>query len=100
MKKTVAITLDRERNLRLDLNAMSNFEDLTGESLFTIGEKMNQARNIRALLFSCLKSAKEEVTLEEVGDMIDIENFAYVSEKISALMNVSYGAGEESSEGK
>ena len=100
MKKTVAITLDRERNLRLDLNAMSNFEELTGESLFTIGEKMNQARNIRALLFSCLKSAKEEVTLEEVGDMIDIENFAYVSEKISLLMNVSYGAGEESSEGK
>jgi hypothetical protein len=79
---------------------MSNFEELTGESLFTIGEKMNQARNIRALLFSCLKSAKEEVTLEEVGDMIDIENFAYVSEKISLLMNVSYGAGEESSEGK
>ena len=94
MKKTVSITLDRERNLKLDLNAMSEFEELTGKSLFTIGEALGQARYIRAMLFACMKSAKEEITLDEVGELIDMDNFEYLHSRLNLLMNKSYGEQE------
>lgn len=95
MKKTVSITLDRERQLKLDLNAMSEFEELTGKSLFTIGAELSQARYIRAMLFACLKSAKEDVTIDQVGELIDMENFEYLHSRLNLLMNKSYGDQEE-----
>ena len=98
MRKNISITLDRERNLRLDLNAMAEFEDLTGKSLFTIGEALQEARNLRALLYVAMKSAGEEVTLNDVGNMIGLHNFALVNESITQLMKVSYGSSEESNE--
>lgn len=91
MKKTVSITLDRERLLKLDLNAMAKFEELTGKSLFSIGEQINSATNIRALIFACLKSAKEEITLEELGELIDYHNVSILHEKLNELMAISYG---------
>ena len=100
MKKTVSITLDRERNLKLDLNAMSEFEELTGKSLFTIGEALGQARYIRAMLFACMKSAKEEITLDEVGELIDMDNFEYLHSRLNLLMNKSYGDQEATDDKK
>lgn len=101
MRKNISIMLDRERNLRLDLNAMAEFEDLTGKSLFTIGEALQEARNLRALLYVAMKSAGEEVTLNDVGNMIGLHNFALISETISNLMTVSYGKpSDDSEEGK
>ena len=94
MKKTVSITLDRERQLKLDLNAMSEFEELTGKSLFTIGDGLGQARYIRAMLYSCMKSAKEDITLDEVGELIDMDNFEYLHSRLNLLMNKSYGEQE------
>lgn len=100
MKKTVSITLDRERNLKLDLNAMSEFEELTGKSLFTIGEALGQARYIRAMLYACMKSAKEEITLDEVGELIDMDNFEYLHSRLNLLMNKSYGDQEATDDKK
>ena len=100
MKKTVSITLDRERQLKLDLNAMSEFEELTGKSLFTIGEALGQARYIRAMLFACMKSAKEEITLDKVGELIDMDNFEYLHSRLNLLMNKSYGEQETTDDKK
>lgn len=100
MKKTVSITLDRERQLKLDLNAMSEFEELTGKSLFTIGEALGQARYIRAMLYACMKSAKEEITLDEVGELIDMDNFEYLHSRLNLLMNKSYGDQEATDDKK
>lgn len=100
MKKTVSITLDRERNLKLDLNAMSEFEELTGKSLFTIGEALGQARYIRAMLYACMKSAKEEITLDEVGELIDMDNFEYLHSRLNLLMNKSYSDQEATDDKK
>lgn len=91
MAKNHKIHLDRERNLRLDLNAMAEFEEITGTSLFVIGEKMSEAKNIRALLYASLKSAGEEITLTELGALIDFENINIISEALGRLMQYSYG---------
>lgn len=100
MRKKILIQLDRERNLRLDLNAMAEFEDLTGKSLFTIGEKLQEAKYIRAMLFVTLKSGGESIELNEVGSLIDMDNFGYISEKLTELMTVSYGDSDNSVDGK
>jgi hypothetical protein len=100
MKKKIAITLDRERFLRLDLNAMAEFEEVTGISLFTIGDKLQEARYLRALLFATLKSAGEKMTIEEVGAEITMTNMSYIGEKIQELMAISYGNQEDESDGK
>ena len=100
MRKNISIALDRERNLRLELNAMSIFEEVTGKSLFTIGEGLQEARNIRGLLYASLKSAGEDLTLDQVGELITMDNFNIVSETISKLMTVSYGKNEDATEEK
>jgi hypothetical protein len=101
MRKNIVITLDRERQLRLDLNAMAEFEDLTGKSLFTIGEALQEAKHLRALLFVAMKSAGEEITLSDVGNMIGLHNFNVVNDAVTQLMRVSYGSSdEEATEGK
>lgn len=100
MGKKIAILLDRERYMRLDLNAMSEFEDLTGKSLFNIGNDMQSAKSIRALLFCALKSGGEQLTIDEVGDLITMDNFTDVSNSLSKLMNKSYGDSVETLEGK
>lgn len=100
MSKKTAITLDRERYMRLDLNAMSEFEDLTGKSLFSIGNDLQSAKSIRALLYCALKSGGEDITLDQVGDLITMENFAEVSKSMNKLMNKSYGESEDTADGK
>lgn len=96
----ITITLDRERELRLDFNAMSEFENVTGLSLFTIGEKMREARNLRAFLYATLKAAKNELTLEEVGSLMTMQNFKDIESVMNKLMEASYGKQEESDDKK
>ena len=86
--------------MRLDLNAMSEFEEITGKSLFTIGEKLQEARNIRALLYAAMVSAGEDITLDQVGEYIDMHNFGEMSEVIAKLMNASYGKSDDEVEEK
>ena len=96
----ITITLDRERELRLDFNAMSEFENVTGHSLFTIGEKMQEARNIRAFLYATLKAAKNELTIEEVGSMMTMHNFKDIEKVMNQLMEASYGKQDDSDDKK
>jgi hypothetical protein len=100
MRKKIAISLDRERFMRLDLNAMAEFEELTGHSLFNVGDKLQEAKNLRALLYASLKSGGEQITLQEVGELISLDNFSIIQDSLSQLMNVSYGKSDESSDGK
>lgn len=94
MRKKISITLDRERFLRLDLNAMARFEEITGKSLFTIGEGLQEAKALRAVLFCCLKSGGEDLTIDQVGELIDIDNFTMISENLAELMVSSYGKSD------
>jgi Ca2+-binding EF-hand superfamily protein len=82
------ITLDRERNLKLDMNDMRLFHKVSGISIFKIGENFNEDI-LQALLFACLKHEDEELTFERVGELIDFSNMEYVTETIGELLNSS-----------
>ncbi len=92
--KTKPIQLDKERNLRLDLNALYEFEEATGKSFF-VQEDMSslKAKDYRALLWCMLIHEDEELTLRDVGAMIDTDNFASVVKEVTAMLS-EMGGGE------
>lgn len=93
--KEVKITLDKERTLKLDLNAMVAFEDATGKSLFNFKANNISSKDIRALLWSCLIRDDKALTLEQVGEMVTFDNMGLISEKIEEIFDASMPEGKE-----
>ncbi len=88
--KQVAITLDRERHLLLDFNALILVEDLTKRD-FAQAEAWEKLgfRELRALVFVCLTHEDPELTLEAVGKMLHPGNIGYVSERLVAVRDAN-----------
>ena len=95
-KPAIKIMLDKERTLKLDLNAMVAFEDATGSNLFDFGkgEKLN-ARSLRALLWACLIHEEKGLTEEQVGGWISTENMAEIDTKLEEVAVMSMPKAEE-----
>jgi DNA-binding phage protein len=86
----VSITLDKERHLLYDFNALASLEDAG----YTITEAMEQigkgsAKAIRAFLWAGLLHEEPSLTLEAVGKMITLQNLAYVAEQIGKAQEVA-----------
>lgn len=90
----VTINLDKPRNLRFDLNAMSAYEEVTGKSAFNIGDDIS-AKSIRALLWASLIHEDDQLTLDDVGSMIHTGNMAEITSKINQLVQTSTKTDEE-----
>lgn len=88
MKKIVVITLDKERHLKFNLNALILAEEITGKKLSQLGENKEgfDLAFLRGMLYAGLKWEDKELTLEEVGDLIDMENMELVTEKLGDAM--------------
>jgi len=87
----VTINLDKPRILRLDLNAMCEFEQVIGRSLFDgsfSGAGMS-AIDMRAMLWACLLGDDPELTLEQVGSLISIDNMTEVASKLNEAFEVA-----------
>ncbi|WP_304427740.1 hypothetical protein [Romboutsia ilealis] len=72
------IFLDRERNLKFDLNALEIIEEMSGVSLDKAVETMNM-KTLKVLLYSGLVHEDADLTLEKVGSMVTFENLQDVS---------------------
>jgi hypothetical protein len=97
---TATITLDKERTLRMDLNALSDFESMTGKSFMSGGldfENLALA-DIRALLWACLVQDDESLTLRDVGAMLHVGNLEPVTSAITKLVTDAMPEPEEGSE--
>ena len=89
VKPEVKITLDKERTLKLDLNAMVAYEENTGKSLFSFQSGKMTAKDLRSLLWVCLIHEDKDLTVEQVGAFITLENMADVSEKVGQAFNLA-----------
>jgi len=71
--KETPIVLDKERNLRFDLNTFANLEDIYG-SIDEAMKKMEQGsvKAIRAILWSALVHEDPALTQKAVGAMLAI----------------------------
>jgi hypothetical protein len=85
------------RHLRLDLNAMAEFEGATGQSLFGANivqiQKMG-AKGLRALIWACLLHENKELTIEEVGGWIKLDNLADIAEQINKAFEAAVPEAE------
>jgi len=73
MAGSVKIALDHERDLRLDINALAEADDVAGASItaFLTGERIGIAA-VRALLWAGLNSGnpKDRLSLIQAGELI------------------------------
>ena len=88
-KPEVKIQLDKERTIRFDLNAMSNFEKVTGRNILTNALENLSANEIRALLWACLTDEDPSLTIEQVGKFVTLENMTEVAEKLNEAFTVA-----------
>lgn len=87
--KKYTINLDRERELRYDLNAMCAYEDATGKSAFAVGDGGIKASDVRALLWSCLIHEDKSLTQEDIGKYINTKNLGSITDSLNRLISDS-----------
>lgn len=82
--KIIPINLDRERHLKFDMNAFAELEDLY-DDFQTAMESATKGsiKAVRAMLWAGLVHEDENLTIKDVGSMIDMSNIRYVVDIIS-----------------
>lgn len=88
----VMISLDKERTIVFDLNAMCRYEEVTGKNLFDgsiTTENLTSAKDLRALLWACLAADDGDLTLEQVGALITIHNMVNIQTKLNEAIEVA-----------
>ena len=90
----VKLKLDKEYTLILDMNAMSDFEEATGKAIHAIGADMSM-KELRALIWACMRHSEPDLTPEDVGRMIHAKNLFAVGEQIGKLYSDSMPEEED-----
>lgn len=81
----VPIVLDKERNLKLDLNALEAFEKVSGKSLSDLGDGIDTV-TMKYLIWATLLHEDPDLTPHDVGAMIHIGNLGRVQVALEELM--------------
>lgn len=79
-----------DRKLKMDFNSLAYLEDELGisaldGSIFT-QENLSKARVLRAVLYACMRSAGEDISLEEVGASLSIQNIGETMKSVAELL--------------
>lgn len=90
MKPSVLIELDKLRNIRLNTNALVKLEDIIGKPLSEIGSNFG-IKEIRSILFVGLLHEDKSLTLDAVGDLIDLVGVEAVAEAVGKAMELAIG---------
>jgi hypothetical protein len=83
--KTKTITLDKERTLKFNFKTIMLFEKETGKNFFKMNGEFSGTDTL-VLLWACLKSAGENITLDETSDIIDMSNISTIGAAITGLI--------------
>ena len=81
----VKVTLDRERTLKLDLEALEAFEEASGTNFFEMDGRGFKIKELRYLVWAGLLHEDPELKPDDVKGMIHIGNMKVVSQAISKL---------------
>lgn len=82
MAKAISIKLDKERHLRFTLGAIVEFEKLAGVKMTNLPPDIGL--DMLLLLVYCgLKHEDKTLTVEKVGDMIDITMIPSINKAIT-----------------
>lgn len=76
----------RVRNLRYDINALADFEQLTGMGFGQLMSMKAMFATCRALLFAGLKHEDRTLTVERVGELI----FEFINDEKNVNSDIDY----------
>ena len=95
-KPGVKITLDKERTLKLDLNAMITFEEATGKSFAegSFGRGNMSPGDLRTILWACLLHEDDTLTEKQVGSWVAMDNMVEVASKLNEAFEVALPRSE------
>lgn len=87
MADLVTIMLDKERHLRLTLNGMIKFQQLTGKNLMK-GIKVNDLSldDTAALVWACLVHEDKNLKYEDVLNLVDLSNLQEVAVAVTSCI--------------
>lgn len=93
-RKTVAIEMDKVRNLSFGTNAMIELEERLEKPLTELDEAMGY-KELRTIFYVGLKWEDKKLTVEDVGDLMDIvigdKGIEYLSETMAKAMELAFG---------
>jgi len=90
--------------LRFDANALVELEDQTGLTLSKLGQLASSEdgiaqafgiKFIRGALYSGLKASREGLTIDQVGDWMDLSQLSEYTMKIADALNLSLGGPDQ-----
>jgi hypothetical protein len=87
-KPEIKITLDRERVMRMDMNALATFNETTGKELFSVfvpGAEPSTSM-IRAVVHALLSTDDPSLTLHQAGALINVMQLPELLEKMTAVV--------------
>jgi hypothetical protein len=90
----VKIELDKVRNLRYTMNSLAEIEDALGVPLSEMGNIKMTIKNVRVILWAGLIHEDKELTIEEVGDFVDLTNFEEVQTKVAEAFSMTQAKNE------
>lgn len=95
-KPVVKITLDKERTLKLDLNAMVAFEEAAGKKFVdaSFDKGKMSPKDLRAILWACLIHEDDALTVKQVGSWVTASNLIEVTLKLNKAFEVALPKSE------
>ena len=88
--KTTKIMLDKERNLRYDLNSFVDLEEEYGDiNDALVAMQKGNIKALRAVLWAGLHHEDAELTTVTVGSMVDLPNLEALIKKLTWVLSDS-----------
>lgn len=88
-KKLIEIELDKKRYLQASINTIIRMEEELGRPISELSENV-KIGDLRTMLYCLLLNGEKDLTLEKVGELMDIaieqHGVEYLSEKIAETM--------------
>ena len=87
----VTLTLDRERTLRLDFNALCALRKETGQNPLSpsFWADFDDVLKLRATLWAALIHEDPKLTVEQVGNLIDMKRIAEIADALAGPVSAA-----------
>lgn len=85
----VTITLDKSRTLCFDMNALVDFETITGQNFMKVDWLNMNVTVLRALLWAGLHGEDKTLTLESIGAMLSFTTITELTGKLKEAIFVA-----------